>query len=248
MKNRTDLDSGMCKHCGDVEEDVICVLRDCPKALTMWLAVISTNNHLWKWHNLEVHDENYQRPGCMNSHVSECVRHYQEARDAYKLVSLHQKVTRNIKWEPLPSGWVKINGDRAREGSGMVGCSGIIRGDAIEWLGGFSKPLCICSAYLEKLSGVFEGLCPYKISFHHIIIEIDSQQIINDIYKLDMINNKSRNLVAKIKKFINQGTKVNVKHIYGKANRYADALAKHSIIFRSSFVILLFVLFSINIC
>ena len=48
-------------------------------------------------------------------------------------------------------GWVKLNTDGSCRENGRAGCGGIIRGSDGEWLGGFSKSIGVCSAYMVEL-------------------------------------------------------------------------------------------------
>lgn len=44
-KQIMNLGSGMCKRCGDVEEDALHVLWDFPTVVGLWLAAVCTNKH-----------------------------------------------------------------------------------------------------------------------------------------------------------------------------------------------------------
>lgn len=113
------LGSAMCSLCGDMEEDTLHVLRDCPLVMPLWLATMHYNmrntffvgnvhqwivvnmNHnlgwnvdgdwkvfwetacqnLWKWHNKELHDDNFSRPHNSMIHVYMLLQNYRNTKD-----------------------------------------------------------------------------------------------------------------------------------------------------------------------
>jgi ribonuclease HI len=80
----------------------------------------------------------------------------------------------NIGWTPPILSWVKINMDGARRRDGRAAC-GDIRGENKEWLGGFSKYIGQCSAFVEELWGVFEGLKWAQVKgFRRVEVSVDS--------------------------------------------------------------------------
>ncbi|PNX81190.1 histone H2A [Trifolium pratense] len=58
-------------------------------------------------------------------------------------------------WEEAPSvGWIRLNTDGAAKVGAIAGCGGVLRGNNVEWIFGFSKNIGICSAYVAELWGV----------------------------------------------------------------------------------------------
>ncbi|PNX77292.1 ribonuclease H [Trifolium pratense] len=104
---RMGLGSSMCKFCGNVEETILHVMRDCPIAMSLWIHVLRS---LESW--------------CL------------------------------LGGKPPPDGWVKLNTDGSCRDDGSIGCGGVIRGSAGEWLGGFSKFIGNGNAYVAELWGI----------------------------------------------------------------------------------------------
>lgn len=123
-----------------------------------------------------------------------------------------------IRWEPPQEGWVKLNSDGAREIAGNASYRGLIIGNTREWLGRFAKRIGICSSYIAELWGVFEGV--------RLTLNVDYLQVAEDINAKDAHNNMGRNLISKIKFYMQQEVKIIVRHSYHKANLCEDALAK----------------------
>ncbi|MCI05447.1 ribonuclease H protein [Trifolium medium] len=97
-----------------------------------------------------------------------------------------------IGWTAPKEGWVKINTGGARKEDGYAGCSGLIRGCDKEWLGGFSKQLVQCLAYVAELWGIFEGLkLARRLGFHKVEVCFDSRVVYNNI-----INGMNGNVVT----------------------------------------------------
>lgn len=73
------------------------------------------------------------------------------------------------------------------------------RGSEGEWLGGFFKYIGINSVYIHKLWGVLEGLkLAMTMDLQYIIMEVDSQQMVNDIISEHQSNNMRSALLSLI--------------------------------------------------
>jgi ribonuclease HI len=142
-------------------------------------------------------------------------------------MNMGRKSLVNIGWTPPISGWVKINTDGARRRDGRAGCGGLIRGENKEWLGGFSKYIGQCSAFVAELWGVFEGLklAQFK-GFKKVELSVDSQVVINSIKNGDEGNAMGYRLVQRIRQMLELNWEINISHSHREANRCADGLAE----------------------
>jgi ribonuclease HI len=102
----------------------------------------------------------------------------------------------------------------------------LIRGENKEWLGGFSKFIGLCSAFVAELWGVFEGLELAQIKgFGKVEICVDSQAVINSIRKGDGGNAMGFRLVQRIRQMLELNWEVSISYNYKEANRCVDGLA-----------------------
>lgn len=87
----------------------------------------------------------------MTSYINKCVHDYDNVKAASHILHVRNSGLSLIKWEASCTGWVKLNIDGARDKDGNSGYGRIIRGSKGEWLGGFSKSIGLCNAYIAKL-------------------------------------------------------------------------------------------------
>jgi ribonuclease HI len=93
-------------------------------------------------------------------------------------------------------------------------------------LGGFSKFLGKCNAFIAELWGVLEGLrCAKRMGFTSVELHVDSLVVVNTITKGQDINSMGRNIVQRIRQLLQMEWEVKVQHSYREANNCADALA-----------------------
>jgi ribonuclease HI len=103
----------------------------------------------------------------------------------------------------------------------------LIRGENKEWLGGFSKYIGQCSAFVAELWGVFEGLKLAQVKgFMKVEVSVDSQIVINSIKNEDGGNAMGYRLVQRIRQMLELNWEINISHSYREANRCADGLVK----------------------
>ncbi|KAF7844638.1 ribonuclease H [Senna tora] len=123
-------------------------------------------------------------------------------------------LARVLGWKKPEDGWVKVNTDGAvcRE-SNLGGCGGIIRDS-----NGF------------KLA--------WKLGFHKVILENDSQEAINCLQIDPNMNFGSYPAVNIVKNLLSKSWVVQIKHTPRSANKCADLLAKNSLSSNSRLVIL----------
>ncbi|MCI05125.1 ribonuclease H protein [Trifolium medium] len=87
-----------------------------------------------------------------------------------------------IGWKLPPDGWVKLNTDGSCRDDGSIGCGGVIKGSAGEWLGGFSKFIGNINAYVAELWGVLEGLkIARRLNFRALELHVDSVVVVQAI-------------------------------------------------------------------
>lgn len=66
-------------------------------------------------------------------------------------------VTKTFTWSPPISNWVKLNSDGTCKNNLVDGYGGVIKDENGKWLGGFSKYLGPCNAFMDEMWGLFEG-------------------------------------------------------------------------------------------
>ncbi|KAK7849068.1 putative ribonuclease h protein [Quercus suber] len=66
---------------------------------------------------------------------------------------------RQVQWLKLADGWHKLNMDGSVVSScGLVGCGGLLRDSAGQWVVGFAKSICSSSSIAAELWALREGL------------------------------------------------------------------------------------------
>lgn len=116
-----------------------------------WKDIWATTCHcLSTWRNKELHENKFVRPTNPSNHVLKLSEDYYQARTANQITSNSQCVIDFIRWRS-PVNWVKLNRDGACKGGNIASCGGIIRGSDGEWIGGFTKFIGNCSAFVVEL-------------------------------------------------------------------------------------------------
>jgi ribonuclease HI len=119
---------------------------------------------------------------------------------------------------------------------GVIGCGGVIRGSAGEWIHGFSKIIGREEVYIAELWGVLEGLkLAKRMKFARVEVRIDSLEVVNDITHITASKVCGRALIRRIEELLEDDWEVTFKHSYREANHLADALAKHSFLMKDKF-------------
>jgi hypothetical protein len=96
------------------------------------------------------------RSASPTTHVLKFVKDYKNADKVSRVVTSPHREMVFVGWKPPPNSWVKLNSDGSCKDNGIAGCGGIIRGSDGEWLGGFTKRIWKCSAYMAELWGMYE--------------------------------------------------------------------------------------------
>jgi ribonuclease HI len=84
-----------------------------------------------------------------------------------------------------------------------------------EWLGGYAKFVCDCSACVAELWGLMEGLIlARRMSLHFIELHTDSQAVVSMLRDGHSISPSCWCLVRRIRKLLQLDWKIRIKHIY----------------------------------
>ena len=143
----------------------------------------------------------------------------------------HNKEARaNCKWAPPPQGWHKLNFDGVAQGNpGISGIGCIINDDHGKWIAKVAAPLPPSSNNIVELEALERGLqlCE-NLRLSKIIVEGDSQIILNAIRKKKtpnwVLNSKLQNVLMLLDKFED----IQISHIFREGNKKADVLANMS--------------------
>lgn len=134
---------------------------------------------------------------------------------------------KECKWTPPPQDWIKLNFDGASRGNpGIAGLGFILRDHKGQWLAQRAKPLGHTTNNLAELEAVKEGLtlCN-RINIRKLIIEGDSQIILNALRKRTTPNWRINSSLEEAIKKIDNIEEVIIQHIYREGNTEADKLA-----------------------
>jgi ribonuclease HI len=180
------------------------------------------------WRNKELHDENFVRPAIAVPLVWKKVEEYNTAMSNSEVLMDRDKVVRLFSWKLPKSSFVSLNTDGASKEHQQAGCGGIVRGSQGEWIGGFSKRVGRCSAFIAELWGVLEGLRYVKsMSFTKIELNIDSEAVVRVVQTGRSQSAAGGVLVEQISKMMSLDWEVEVRHTYREANKCAYALANY---------------------
>ena len=110
-----------------------------------------------------------------------------------------------MRWERPQVGWACLNIDGATIGNpGRAGCSGLIRNERGEWLGGFSRSVGCADSFMAELWGLRDGLTLY-IDLHltTMDVQLDAKAVVQLLSNSSSANfcampllNDCRNLVS----------------------------------------------------
>ncbi|GAU23253.1 hypothetical protein TSUD_172820 [Trifolium subterraneum] len=120
------------------------------------------------------------------------------------VVAQRQKVEIGIAWQGPEEGWLSLNTDGASRGEVPAECGDLIRNSAGQWLGGFSRNLGYCSAYLAELWGVYDGLClAQNIGATRIEVHVDSSVVVQTLNSTNGGSVTGWRLVQEIRRLLN---------------------------------------------
>jgi ribonuclease HI len=142
------------------------------------------------------------------------------------VLSNRTKVEVSIAWQCPEDGWLSLNTDGASRGEVIAGCGGLLRNSNGQWLGGFSKNLGRCNAYLAELWGVYEGLCLARsFGAAKLQVQVDSSVVAHTLNSSNGGSIIGWRLIKEIYRLLALDWEVKVCHSYREANACADALA-----------------------
>ena len=139
----------------------------------------------------------------------------------------NKEARKSYKWIPPPKGWAKLNfGGAARGNSGKVGIGIIINNDKGEWIAKKAFSIFPTSNNLAELKALEEGLkiCS-DLGLSKIVIEGDSQIILNAIRKKTTPNWVLNSRLEWIILLLDHFEDIKIEHIYREGNGKADSLA-----------------------
>ena len=138
-----------------------------------------------------------------------------------------QLIAKQIRWEKLGLGWVKLNTDGSSLGNpGLAGGGGLIRDEEGAWVVGFARNIGISSSFIAELWALRDGLmiCVHR-NFNAIEVEVDARVVIDVLSASKCTNNLAAPLVDDYKQLATQIHQIRFKHYFRKANRSANKLA-----------------------
>ncbi|RYR67783.1 hypothetical protein Ahy_A03g014215 [Arachis hypogaea] len=133
-----------------------------------------------------------------------------------------------IRWYPSNERFVKINVDGSFFNQTWNGiCGGVVRNHLGRFITGFSCNLGGCSIMQAELWGIIKGLqFATTNEFHHVIIELDFEMVINFIRNGCPTQHMCETLLKDITILVKRIFQVHWNHIFREANLVADILAK----------------------
>ncbi|GLJ27097.1 hypothetical protein SUGI_0531370 [Cryptomeria japonica] len=134
---------------------------------------------------------------------------------------------RDVVWQaPLP-GWLKLNFDGESKGNqGRSGLGAIVWDEFRDTLKAFSGPVGIATNNVAEISALEVGLkwCAFK-RINKLVIEGESQVILNWISSSKFQNWQLDNWTPRIKTFLDLIGDFHIQHVYRERNKVADVLA-----------------------
>ena len=86
-----------------------------------------------------------------------------------------------------------------------------------------------CSVTITELYGVYQGLVmAWDHSVRWLLVEIDSQCIVQMFSNLEEMTNEYSPFVLSIKELINKNWHISVNHIYREVNYVADSIVNYA--------------------
>ncbi|CAJ2634326.1 unnamed protein product [Trifolium pratense] len=211
--------SPICPSCGNGDETLLHVLRDCVYAT----------------------QEDIHRPTDPIRVILDLVQAIDRGGHLHLIRGSRRIDTIYIGWKRPQGGWVKLNCDGAyKESLDLAGCGGLIRDCDGQWRTGYTRKIGTCDALHAEMWGMYEGLkIARRQGFSHIIVESDSKLLVDMVTNNCQINGATPVLIRRIRDLINLSWHVQVNHTLREGNRCADWLASYSLTNDSFFPIVL---------
>ena len=183
----------------------------------IWLLWKEMNNVVFKGQNF--------RPGFHNEVVFQALKFLHCVLNPK--ISGSRRMIR-IRWEKPSPGWVHLNIDGSALGNpSKASCSGIIRNDREDWLGGFSRCIGVTTSFIAKLWALRDGLnlC-HNMNLQDVDIQIDAKAAVDVISNPSFSNRIFMPIVDDCRQLIAQPGQVRIGHCYHEANSCANFLAR----------------------
>lgn len=137
-------------------------------------------------------------------------------------------ILKSIWWEKPNTGWMKLNMDGSSIGNlGMAGGGGVIRDEEGNWVIGYARKIGSANSFQAELwtlrDVLFMCLQPHSQA---VIIEMDAKAIIDAFSHQNNSNSIISSLIDDCRQLVTQIPQSRFRHVYSKANKCADYLAK----------------------
>ncbi|KAL4305465.1 hypothetical protein AHAS_Ahas16G0081000 [Arachis hypogaea] len=148
------------------------------------------------------------------------------------------RIERNVRWNPPPAGWIKLNSDETAQGNlGTIGCGGILRDEEGRWIAGFSNKVGVGTVFMAELCSVKKGLeITWTMDFRKIVVEIDAGAVIKLLNKGESLASHPNAVVREIYELKKRNWNIHFIQIYREGNMCADYLAKKSLTMEADFI------------
>ncbi|XP_059067686.1 uncharacterized protein LOC131858463 [Cryptomeria japonica] len=136
-----------------------------------------------------------------------------------------------LGWTPPPPKWKKLNFDGASRGNpGVPGYGVVIKDEEGCLVKAICGPVGVATNNIAEITTLEEGLkLSCSLGCTKVMIEGDSQIILNGIIKNGFINWRLDGWIPRIKLLTNKLQDFQVRHIYQEGNKVADYLANTGI-------------------
>jgi ribonuclease HI len=243
-----------CHRCGAFVESDMHTLRDCPMAKNIWRQLSSTYSNDFYIQDCQLW---FKRHAVRETGTGFIVAYYEILRNRNEeifqnvrkatwesvnnIISYHSSmvhalgptnkrhVTRQVRWNPPPEDFIKINVDGSTFGNpGNAGFGGLLRNNRGNWIHGFSGSCGRATNLLAELSAIWKGLqLAWDLGYRSIIMESDSQaalDLIVDTKQKDF--HPHATLLSLIRKLSSLPWVVSFSHTLREGNKCAVWLAK----------------------
>ncbi|KAF7813422.1 ribonuclease H [Senna tora] len=197
-----------------------------------WVVIFAIAcSSFWHWRNLVLYEEDFALPNDPTSIILSLADQYWTAASHCTNDPIQHIAPFNVKWDPPPVDWIKLNTDGTAYGNpGNAGCGGILRDHKGEWIGGFTSHIGSCSALDAELWGILKGLAfTKKKGLNSIMVECDSKEAITLIDKAKSSGFSFNQFINRIIMLASDIGRVTFLHNFREANTCADWLAKFSL-------------------
>jgi len=142
--------------------------------------------------------------------------------------SPNHKISRNLRWERLPTGWKKLNTNGScLGGSDRAGCGGLVRDEQGKWVADFTRHIGSTSSFIAELWGLREGLllcC--NLNIESLVVELDAQAVVDVLKNNAYENNAVSPILDDCRHLAVRFHQIQFTHCYRQVNQCADLLAR----------------------